>query len=149
MWSELGGRTEAEISQHDRHYRKWVLERMRTRKLMGIIVEAPGVGPIASGCLWLQPEQPRPAMTETESPYILSMFTEPAFRKNGLATRIVGALVDIARKKGFARVVLHAAGEDGRRVYSKLGFAPSPEMRYFIDESKHRDGWGGAGTSSR
>jgi GNAT superfamily N-acetyltransferase len=141
MWTDLGGRTEDEIDVHDRLYRRWVLHHMKKGKFFGIIAESPGVGPVASGCLWLQPEQPRPVMLVTESPYVLSMYTAPSFRGRGLATRILGDLVDIARKKGFARVVLHAAGKDGRRVYSKFGFTSTPEMRYFIDKSKKRDGW--------
>jgi GNAT superfamily N-acetyltransferase len=139
MWSDVGNRTEKEITLHDRRYRKWAREQMEGRKLLGLIAESSKAGPVASGCLWFQPDHPRPVIKEMDSPYIMSMFTEQAFRKHGLATKIVKGLVDIARKKGYARVVLHASSK-GRRVYSKLGFESTPEMRYYIDERKHRHG---------
>jgi GNAT superfamily N-acetyltransferase len=141
MWSALGGRTEEEIHEHDPTYRRWALNLIRGGKLFAVIAESPRTGPVASGCLWLQPEQPRPVMMVLESPYILSMFTEPEYRGHGLASRIVETLIEIARKKGFSRVVLHAAKEDARRIYSRIGFEPSSEMRYFMDKSMRRDGW--------
>jgi GNAT superfamily N-acetyltransferase len=137
MWSDIGGRTEQEIASHDSRYRRWAQEQMRRGRLLGLIVDAPKAGPVASGCLWFQPDHPRPVIQEMESPYIMSMFTEPAFRRRGLATLIVKGLVEVARKKGYSRVVLHASGQ-GRLVYSKLGFESTPEMRYYINEKKHR-----------
>ena len=137
MWSDVGSRTEHEITLHDRRYRRWAREQMKKRKLLGLVAEVSDVGPVASGCLWFQPDHPRPVILEMDTPYIMSMYTEPAYRRKGLATLILRGLIDVARKRGYARVVLHASRK-GRRVYSKLGFASTPEMRYYIDEEKHR-----------
>jgi len=57
------------------------------------------------------------------SVYVFNMYTEPAYRKQGIATEIMTRLLDDARRRGILRVDLHAT-ELGRTVYEKLGFKP-------------------------
>ena len=38
------------------------------------------------------------------------------------------ALLDALAERGIRRIVLHAS-EDGRRLYQRLGFVPTNEMR--------------------
>ncbi|HLY77617.1 MAG TPA: GNAT family N-acetyltransferase, partial [Thermoplasmata archaeon] len=64
-------------------------------------------------------------------PYLFSMYTEPGFRGRGLASRIVREAIRLSRRRGYTRVVLHAAPL-GRRVYSRLGFERSWEMRLLL-----------------
>jgi len=49
------------------------------------------------------------------------MYTEPDFRRRGLATRIVREAVAWCRSAGFRSMRLHAS-RAGRRVYAKLGW---------------------------
>ena len=58
------------------------------------------------GCVWLQQVQPRPHH----------------------ASMVVKEATKWCRKKGYERLMLHAS-EMGRRVYSKLGFKRTWEMR--------------------
>jgi GNAT superfamily N-acetyltransferase len=135
MWAEIGGRTEAQITEHDRRYRTWVRTRMKSGEIIGVLAEAPGVGPVASGCVWFRPDHPRPVIKASRSPYILSVFTDPAYRRQGLATRIVKDLLEISRKRGYVRATLHAS-DMGKNVYAQIGFEPWFEWRYWLDPSK-------------
>jgi ribosomal protein S18 acetylase RimI-like enzyme len=62
----------------------------------------------------------------------LNVYTEPSFRRRGLARRLMHQVLSRSRAEGLERLVLHAA-PDGRRLYEQLGFAPTNEMRYMGD----------------
>lgn len=110
MFTAIGGRPEAEITAHDGRYRRWLLARMRRGELIGVIAETYRGAPVASGCLWYRPDQPRPENPRDDTaPYILSMFTEPEHRGRGLAGKIVRALIAEAKRAGHWQVILHAA----------------------------------------
>jgi len=87
---------------------------------------------VASGLVWFRDEQPRPDFQGFESPYILSMFTEPAWRGQGVAARIVRDLLTICRERGYPNVALHAS-RFGRRIYRRAGFERTWEMRRWVD----------------
>lgn len=115
----------ASLPADDRRYAAWARARMKSGTFAGFLVESRGAV-VAGGCVWLQPRQPRPGF-HGRLPYLLSMFTEPAHRGRGLATRIVRAATAWCRSRGFRRMTLHAS-IPGRRVYSKLGWQRTWEM---------------------
>jgi GNAT superfamily N-acetyltransferase len=128
MWAEIGGRTPRQLAVHDGVYRRWILPRLRSGEVTVILMEEPGRRVIASGGIWFRPEQPRPGAPRSSVPYLFSMYTEPEFRRRGLAQRIVREAVRICRARGYRRVVLHAAPH-GRPLYQGLGFQRAWEMR--------------------
>jgi GNAT superfamily N-acetyltransferase len=132
MWSDIGNRTEAEITEHDARYRPWAVQRLRSGELVGVVSEARDDSAVGSGLVWFRPDQPRPKLPTLVSPYILSMYTEPAWRGRGVATRIVRELLVICRERGFPNAELHAS-RFGRRIYRRLGFERTWEMRTWID----------------
>ena len=81
-----------------------------------------------SGAVWVREIQPRPGAALRRQPYLLSMYTEPAFRGKGLATKIVETAIAWAKARGFPSMTLHAS-DLGRGVYEKLGFRMTTEMR--------------------
>jgi GNAT superfamily N-acetyltransferase len=60
---------------------------------------------------------------------VLNVYTEPAFRRQGLARRLMQEVLAWARETQLDSLVLHAA-PDGRTLYEQLGFAPTNEMRF-------------------
>ncbi len=60
---------------------------------------------------------------------ILNVFTERAWRRQGIADALMGELVRWCRENGIESLVLHAS-DDGRPLYQRLGFTPTNEMRY-------------------
>ncbi len=129
MWVELRRYPERDLDRHDVVYARWLRREMAARTLLAFVVEDPQGRVAGSGCLWLMPSQPRPgSLGRGEIPYILSMYTEPRFRRRGVASALVRAMVAWSRRRGYARVLLHAS-RFGRPVYARLGFEPSSEMR--------------------
>ena len=122
------GLAKEKLDRADREYRTWVRNGLRKRTLIGWIVEDNQGRIGGSGCLWLQPIQPRPGIRTYVQPYLLSMFTEPRFRGKGVATKIVDEAKRWSRKRGFPQLVLNAS-KMGRGVYSGRGFKRSWEMR--------------------
>ena len=53
--------------------------------------------------------------------YIMNIYTEPAYRRRGIAYRILDLLVNDIRSKGVIAVSLEAT-EAGRPLYEKYGF---------------------------
>ncbi len=129
MFAEFGRRTPAELRAHDRVYARWARREMRTGTFFAIIAETADGRPMASGAVWLMPQQPRPGrLARPVLPYVLSMYTERRFRGQGAASRIVGEMVDWAREHRYPRIFLHAS-KMGRPVYERLGFRAANEMR--------------------
>jgi len=60
---------------------------------------------------------------------IQNVFTEPEWRRRGLAAILIERIIDWTRKKGIDSLVLHASDE-GRALYERLGFIATTEMRF-------------------
>jgi len=58
---------------------------------------------------------------------VLNVYTDPEFRRRGIARRLMRTLIDWCRQEGFARIFLHAS-DDGRALYESLGFEAGNEM---------------------
>ena len=59
---------------------------------------------------------------------IQNVYTEPEWRRRGLAALLIETIIDWTREQGIESVVLHAS-EQGRAVYQRLGFVATTEMR--------------------
>jgi GNAT superfamily N-acetyltransferase len=59
---------------------------------------------------------------------ILNVYTEPEYRRRGIARQIMEVMIAWCKQEGFARVSLHASNQ-GRHLYESLGFEDSNEMR--------------------
>jgi GNAT superfamily N-acetyltransferase len=93
-----------------------------------------GKGRVAGGggvlvCPW--PANPKDPCTQRA--VILNVYTEPEFRKRGIARQIMLAIMERLKENGFRAVNLHASPE-GRHLYEKLGFEATNEMRLKFDK---------------
>jgi GNAT superfamily N-acetyltransferase len=62
-------------------------------------------------------------------PLLVNVYTEPQWRRRGIARQLVIALMQWASDKGADQLVLHAS-DAGRPLYESLGFAATNEMRW-------------------
>ena len=60
---------------------------------------------------------------------IQNVYTEPAWRRRGLAMLLMKEVISWSRKTGVDSLVLHASDE-GRPLYERLGFIATTEMRF-------------------
>lgn len=75
--------------------------------------------------------RPRPGAGDLElgpEAIVLNVYVEPAWRRRGIAEALMRTLMTALAARGIRRVVLHASA-DGRRLYERIGFVPTNEMR--------------------
>ena len=66
---------------------------------------------------------PHPRNPQGREFYMINVYTEPEYRRLGLAEQLVRCAIDFARENAFPMIVLHATPQ-GRPLYTKLGFQP-------------------------
>ena len=128
MFEDIRHRRAKEHKESDDSYRKWAASTMKRRCLRCYLAISDDGKVAAAGCVWLRPRQPSPGRTAGTEPYLMSMYTEPGFRRKGLASLIVKEAVKWARSRGYDRMTLHAS-RMGRGVYAKLGWKRAWEMQ--------------------
>jgi len=88
---------------------------------------------IAGAGICLHRILPRPrnhsAVSEERQGTIVNVFTEPEWRKRGIAALLLKEIIKWSDTKHLDRLVLHAS-EEGRSLYEKLGFVSNNEMRF-------------------
>jgi GNAT superfamily N-acetyltransferase len=62
---------------------------------------------------------------------VLNVYTEPEFRRRGIARRIMETAIAWCREQGLGSVSLHAS-DVGRTLYESLGFRQTNEMRLYL-----------------
>jgi len=83
---------------------------------------------MGGGGLLIAPWPGFPGEKQSCRAWILNMYTEPSYRRRGVARRIIHTILDWCRAEGFTAVALHAS-TDGRALYESFGFRPTNEMR--------------------
>jgi GNAT superfamily N-acetyltransferase len=127
MFMDMGQKDEGLLDAMEETSAPFIQAGLEGGSYRGWLVETPE-GIVAGGGVVLlryptSPRDPNPLRA-----YILNMYTEPAYRRQGLAKLIVETMIGWCREQGFAWVALHAS-DDGRHLYESLGFIPTNEMR--------------------
>jgi len=98
-------------------------------------LEAPADKPekiVGGAGIQLQPILPRPVNTsrigEGRQGTIINVFTEPQWRRRGIASLLIKEIVAWSKSERLDRLILHAS-DQGRPIYERLGFVASNEMR--------------------
>jgi len=60
---------------------------------------------------------------------VLNVFTEPDWRRRGIAELLIKRIIDWSREEHLDSLVLHASDE-ARALYERLGFVATNEMRF-------------------
>ena len=75
-----------------------------------------------------RPPEGRPDIELGPEAIVLNVYVEPEWRRRGVADALMRELLDVLARRGIHRIVLHAS-PDGRRLYERLGFLSTNEMR--------------------
>ena len=84
--------------------------------------------PIAGGAVIISPWLAHPYDLDCRRATILNVYTDPQYRRRGIARRLMRTMIAWCKQQGLARITLHAS-DDGRHLYESLGFEASNEMR--------------------
>jgi GNAT superfamily N-acetyltransferase len=89
---------------------------------------------IAGAGVHIKPQLPRMAHDRKRIecapvPLVVNVYTEPEFRRFGIARALMRSIMEWAVARRTDRIVLHAS-DAGRPLYTSLGFNPTNEMRW-------------------
>lgn len=76
---------------------------------------------VANAILMISEKPANPFFPNGRTGYVLGVFTEPAYRGKGIATRMMQLIQDIAKARSLDQVTL-SASDMGKRIYEKIGF---------------------------
>jgi GNAT superfamily N-acetyltransferase len=107
---------------------------LHERSYVGYLAVAADHHVIAGAGVHIRPQLPRISSDGTyiatgQVPLLVNVYTEPEWRRRGIARALVVALMRWAADEGFDQLVLHAS-DAGRPLYVSLGFAATNEMRW-------------------
>ena len=69
------------------------------------------------------------AFAEGRHAVVVNVFTEPEWRRQGLAAMLLNRIIHWAREQNLDELILHSSTE-GRWLHERLGFVPTTEMRF-------------------
>ncbi len=128
MFHDMYPELSREVQESEEQTHKWLSERLVNGRLVGFIVRTDEGQAVGSGCLLIKKEQPNPTHSRLEAPHLLSMYTEKAFRRRGIARLIVKTAIFWSREHGYDRINLHASAS-GKPLYEEFGFETTNEMK--------------------
>jgi GNAT superfamily N-acetyltransferase len=105
----------ARRAMEDQTYHQWLAET--------------DTGKVVSGAAaFVVPWPGNPRDRQQKRVYILNVFTEPEYRRHGIARAMLQEIIAWCRSQGFTSVRL-VSSEMGVPLYQSLGFQPTREMK--------------------
>jgi GNAT superfamily N-acetyltransferase len=107
---------------------------LRERSYIGYLAVGADQHVVAGAGVHVRPQLPRISSDGTyiasrPVPLLVNVYTEPQWRRRGIARALVVALMRWAADEGVDQLVLHAS-DAARPLYVSLGFAATNEMRW-------------------
>lgn len=131
MFRDMGWTDEARLAELAPRYAEYVREAAARGDFIAWIAEQDGETVGGAALLW-ERVPPTVRNLSGRQAYLLSVYVEPEWRRQGIAGRLVGEVVRYARENGAEVISLHYSPA-GKGLYEQHGFVPAPEMRLFTD----------------
>ena len=128
MFADMGKGTAAELEAMALTTVAYLREAMPAGGYRGWLAESASGRVIAGAGIAIVPWLGSPDDPSSRRGLVINVYTEPEFRRRGIARRLMDTLVEWCREEGFHTISLHAS-EFGRALYEKIGFRPTNEMR--------------------
>jgi GNAT superfamily N-acetyltransferase len=126
MFQEMGCQDDAALDAMQATSSVFLRDGLQDGSYVGWLAECEGLVVAGGGVVVVgYPSTPRDRTARRA--WILNMYTEPNYRRRGLAKLILEAMILWCRHHGFGWVSLHAS-DAGRHLYESLGFRPTNEM---------------------
>lgn len=132
MFEDMGERDSAKLDAMSASFKDWVSQRLASGEYLGWLVENEQGTVVAGAGLWLLAWAPTPNDQSAHRGYIFNVYTQPDYRRRGLARQLMQTILDYCRENKMNVVALHAS-DQGRSLYESLGFKPTNEMRIFLE----------------
>ncbi|WP_409483357.1 GNAT family N-acetyltransferase [Arsenicicoccus dermatophilus] len=115
---------DGDLDELRRRIRDWLRAEGDSRVLWGAYAEEGAVGLV---CLLEYTRMPDLGRPPGRWGYVAQLYVRPQARRRGVATALMGALIDHARERGMVRLVLNPS-EISRELYASLGFRRADEL---------------------
>jgi ribosomal protein S18 acetylase RimI-like enzyme len=97
-------------------------------EFQGWLAVTPAGEVVSTSGLVIDQHPPGPGNLSGKTGYIMNVVTHPAYRRRGLARRLMQVALAWLDERGIQRAELHAT-DMGRQLYESLGFADHAGMR--------------------
>jgi GNAT superfamily N-acetyltransferase len=128
MFRDMGYHDKAALDSMMAKFLPWLESKIVSGDYLAWLAVTLGDFVVAGAGLWLMDWPPHMVGSCARRGNILNVYTEPEFRRCGLARWLIEAALDWCRANEVDFVILHASSE-GRALYESLGFQASNEMR--------------------
>jgi GNAT superfamily N-acetyltransferase len=128
MFEDMGTRDREALDAMEQTSRPFFAHALGEGSYRGWLVDDGAGRVVAGGGIILLAFHSSPRDPAPRRAWIVNMYTEPEYRRRGLARRLMEAMVAWCRAQRMTTVYLHASDE-GRPLYDSLGFKPTNEMR--------------------
>lgn len=128
MFEDMRVRTLADLDAMDAQFGPWVADALARDKYLGWFVTTEQ-GKIVAGAGMSIDDFPATPRDQTgRRAYVMNVYTDPQYRHQGLARRLMQTILAWCRANGIHSVALQAS-DAGRPLYESLGFKTTNEMR--------------------
>jgi GNAT superfamily N-acetyltransferase len=127
MYEDMGKRDAAGLDLMEATSETYFRAALADGSYRGFLAEAGDRRVVAGGGIVISPWPAHPADLQARRATILNVYTERAYRRRGIARRLMLTMMEWLKTEGFRKVNLHASDE-GRPLYESLGFEISNEM---------------------
>lgn len=112
----------------DAAFRKYVASALPSGEFHAWLAVTSSGRAVGSGGVVINRHPPNPMNLDGRIGYVMSLVTEPDYRRLGIARQIMWMILAWLAEQGVHSVSLHASGQ-GRHLHRELGFLESHEMR--------------------
>jgi len=128
MFRDMGYQDLAALDAMAKKFLPWVEARLDSQDYLAWLAVTSTDVVVAGAGLWLMDWPAHLVGSSAKRGNILNVYTEPQFRRQGLARCLMEMALNWCKSNQVDLVILHASPE-GRRLYESLGFQASNEMR--------------------
>lgn len=129
MFTEMGFGDPSTYAEYASEFQSFAAREMAAGRFLSWLAETSEGEIVAGGAVLVVPWPANPKHRKQQRAFLLNVFTEPAFRRQGIARSLVQTMSDWCRGQGFGSVFLHAS-DAGRPLYQSMGFQPTTELRF-------------------
>lgn len=133
MFVDMGKPDDATMRQHSEIFAAWLPKKIESREYIGFVAANEAGENIAGAGLWTPDWPPHPDKPTTRRGYVMNVYVNQAYRRMGIARKLMLDLMDYCRKENRLLLTLHAS-DAGYPLYESLGFHETNEMRIEMDE---------------
>ena len=134
MFVDMGYSDNAALDAMTAAFRPWLRRKMVEGEYLSWVASKSDGLIIAGLGLWLMDWPPHMIGPGTRRGNILNVYTDRAFRRQGIARGLLEVALGWCREHGLRCVILHAS-HDGKFLYEQFGFKPTNELRLLLEQS--------------